>query len=297
MRNSIILFCLAIPFMVCCKRDNEVVDNQPLRVVSFMETNKTKVDYISDNGSLVPGWEAGDVISIYWGQKTYYYIAKDSGSQTEFIPATDSDTLSGIPDGTIIYCFYPRVDIVDNKVLVSNLEADTFIYEKEDRVVFPYNYMRGVGQVKKGVLSIGFRHIFSYIKLLVSKDLVGPTSYGGIRLKFNTYELLSYSIKYDIESQQFIERQSAWWNQWTAWHLLYAKEQSGPIIKGYLYYPVIPGEYKNLDIEVYVKNDPNFTYHTDFIEFLPNRIYVLDPVKSIMYDTEGGISDMSVINW
>ena len=199
-----ILSCLAF-LLTACTNDAGILERQQIRVVSYFEDGYTKVGYTQSESALVPQWEAGDRVSLFFDGQTHHYVATDSGLQTEFVPATPADELNGIPENTVIYGVYPDLEITNNAVVVTNGPSG-FIFEEKDRIVFAYNYMRGAGVVKDGVINIGFRHIFSYLKVIIPEEFLSVAGVSGICLDFSDpYLILSYA-QYNLSSLSFSER-------------------------------------------------------------------------------------------
>lgn len=285
-------FILIIPFIAAigCSELNSIKQDAPTKVVSSLAYG-TKVSYKQVDSVLRPSWEQNDTISIFYEGNTYYYLSSDTGEETEFSPLYKSNSLPSIEDGKVVYACYPKLEISDNTINVKNVENN--FHWRTDQIL-PYNYMRGVGVVKNGVLRIEFRLIYSYIKLVISKDYRGIAGDDLYYLCIDSDSHIPFHSNAAFHLDDATFSISTWCISSDWFSLSEENETIFNLETDCLYFAIEPGVYDNLSI--CVNDKEHLVYNADHFEFLSNTIYVLDPKMKTLVPENSSFINMPVID-
>ena len=252
----------------------------------------TKVSYQEGENTLHPTWALNDTISIYYNGSTYHYIASELGDETVFSPSDPTHTLPSIDDNTTLYACYPKQNISGNTIAVKNLVWD-FCWKTEK--LLPHNYMRGVGIVKDGVLNIEFKHIYSYVKLVITKDYRGisGSKLFDLRFKSDTYTGCPFhdNTTYNLIDGQFaVAYSGSFYSDYQSF--LEENTSYGLLDTQYIYFAIEPNTFYNLSLSI----GEDLVYQAENFEFLPNTVYVLDPKMKTLTPDGGDFNNMPVID-
>ena len=175
-----ILYTLLTACILYGCQDDELVsyNHGGLRVIaSFTETRLAHSESENINYSI---WEENDQIGLFTdkqGNLPYYAIS--TGRFTEFSPLAQQNKLE-IEDGTKVYAYYPYTeDTKDNMVLIAPIATQ----EYSDSITNDFLYAEGT--VQDNVLSLKFKHVFAYLKITLSTDILKGAL--GIKIQSKEY--------------------------------------------------------------------------------------------------------------
>ena len=206
----VIILSLMTAFSSCEDNNNDLTEytadlfGENILVTTNIDMNtETRAAFQSTGDNVKLKWQNGDSIALYTSNgEAYAYFAsiQNDGKTVVFTAYPNTKKLTG-SEGEQVYAILSnnRVNIT---VRDNHLVADTISYNVCDNSTQRARdlIMYSVGTIHNGKLELNFKHIFAYLKIMVSKD----------KLKNDCLAILSYtttifpsSLDYDIKSQQF----------------------------------------------------------------------------------------------
>lgn len=242
----VIILSLMTAFSSCEDKNNDLTEytadlfGENILVTTNIDMNtETRAAFQSTGDNVKLKWQNGDSIALYTSNgEAYAYFAsiQNDGKTVVFTAYPNTKKLTG-SEGEQVYAILSnnRVNIT---VRDNHLVADTISYNVCDNSTQRARdlIMYSVGTIHNGKLELNFKHIFAYLKIMVSKD----------KLKNDCLAILSYtttifpsSLDYDIKSQQFSD-----YTLDNAWQYLFVQkdkmEREGDHYVTYV--PVFPTE-------------------------------------------------------
>lgn len=195
--------CLTLLFLMIfmgCK-DNEFENREMtegIRVYTHSAISRTS---FQDNDTVTHvKWNADDCILISSGkQKNLLYRALESRSgTTEFIP--DSQELS-VSEGETVYATYTGLNFIfDNSLPDSIIEVQRW-QPLVDRDEATADVLYAVGKVESGKVNLQFKHLFTFLKVILPKSTMGNTT----DVKLRSTSPVDYEeMLFDVKNEQIV---------------------------------------------------------------------------------------------
>ena len=166
-RINFLYIVFVITFCSCV--DEELVNRyDDLRVTA--EFANTRVIHKEAEGVYNVLWEREDKIGLFTeSQDNLQYSALNAGRSTDFVPVSSGEKLN-VKNGTKVYAYYPYTAEVKEK-LVKLPYNDNQAYSDS----INYDFLYATGIVEDNVVSLQFKHFYTYLKLTIQTDLLENT--------------------------------------------------------------------------------------------------------------------------
>lgn len=168
--KSVRLIIFITPFFLLWSCVNEDVVKNNIRIKASAHLSRTT--YNSSNGMTDVSWEKGDVITLCTLEQIQEYYAINSGVETEFQAVNKKIQLH---DGDSVFAYYPNHSNINNtnstlstrKVLLPSIMNQWYTSG-----LSVYDFMHTSGCVKNKELNLQFEHVFAFMKVKISVDVL-----------------------------------------------------------------------------------------------------------------------------
>ncbi len=248
MKHNILTFIiLAAAFISGCVNETFIDEDHGQGIKVTANIAETKTTFYSNDGITNVYWKENDAIGLFTGsQNNLKYLAKESGSSSSF--KAENSYLEA-EEGEAVYAYYPYNYLAkDHQIPQLYNSWQKYGEEASKDVLYASGTVSGDG------VNLNFKHLFAFIKIRISLDLVsqrGPD--GGLYIK-STETLALTGNSYDIAEESIVGEHNA--------HSLYYIIPDTPDVgeNGYVdcYIAILP-QPENAEISIYQYNSTETT--------------------------------------
>ena len=194
MKTRYIVGVLALLMLGACQEKEFFQNENSIRVVAgFADTRTT---YTEEGNMMRVDWAAEDEIGLCTAEQQNLSYRAESADQTTTFYCDGSEMLTA-EEGDSVFAYYPRRDVgTDGSIRLPDL---SYQYHTTDMADMDYAYSTGV--VKDRTLSLQFKHMYAFLKITLSTDVLGITK-GGLCL--NSTEDCAARLFYNMQTGDFV---------------------------------------------------------------------------------------------
>ena len=179
MKKSLLYIIGLIAIMVVSCTDEAIIEQSGngLRITGSLASD-SRTTFVEGDGVIETHWNVDDAIGLFTeNQSNLRHTAITEGESTEFVknkhPWVSEQEDLIIEEGKTVYAIYPYQNYYDSNCTASLdriklLDTSSYLGGEEDFLPILYSQ----AQIKNGELNFQFKHLFAYLKIVVSTQLI-----------------------------------------------------------------------------------------------------------------------------